>query len=62
VEGLKVEKRFLEILCCPNCKTNLELLENETINEKVKSGALKCEKCKKEYKILNYIPVFVEKK
>ncbi|MFH1665967.1 MAG: Trm112 family protein [Elusimicrobiota bacterium] len=62
MEGLRVKKQFSKILCCPDCKAKLELRENETINDEVKSGFLKCQNCKKEYKILNYIPVFIEEK
>ncbi|WP_456471561.1 Trm112 family protein [Methanocaldococcus sp.] len=40
-------KKYMDIICCPKCKGNLKLKNNKLI----------CERCKKEYKIINNIPI-----
>lgn len=50
---------LLKIVCCPFCKEQLELKEKKIENSEIKEGTLFC-KCKREYKITNFIPRFVK--
>jgi len=52
-----ISKDLLEILACPECKADLELIEYEDDNEK-KHG-LKCVKCHRIYPIKEGIPVML---
>ena len=45
---MPVDAELLEILACPNCKTPVKLVKNDT--------ALKCETCKRVYAIKDDIP------
>lgn len=54
-----MKKSLLKIICCPYCKGELNFLEGKLENSEIKEGILICN-CKKEYKIINYIPRFVE--
>lgn len=46
----------MDILCCPVCKSELELkVEREEGNDIVE-GKLKCAKCSHEYEITGSIP------
>jgi uncharacterized protein YbaR (Trm112 family) len=49
-----ISKDLLEILACPACKTDVELMEYKTGEH-----GLKCSKCKKVYPIKNGIPVML---
>jgi uncharacterized protein YbaR (Trm112 family) len=49
-----ISKELLEILACPLCKTDVELIEYKT-NE----HGLKCSKCKRIYPIKDGIPVML---
>ena len=57
-----MKKEFLNFLCCPNCNSDLKLITNEKINNKIKKGKLICKnsKCNSNFKVENYIPRFVE--
>ena len=51
-----MKKDALDILCCPICKTDLNLkIESEKDNEIIE-GSLICSKCKKKYEIKDGIP------
>ena len=51
--------RLLNYLSCPLCKGDF-LLKNELFeNNEIKEGLLICSNCKKEYKISNFIPRFI---
>lgn len=52
-----ISKELLDILACPECKTDLELVEYGVDNEK-KHG-LKCVKCHRIYPIKDGIPVML---
>lgn len=52
-------KEHLSYLVCPMCKGDLDLIIKEECDEQVKEGALRCEKCSKEYPITNSIARFV---
>ncbi|MBS3749173.1 MAG: methytransferase partner Trm112 [Candidatus Thermoplasmatota archaeon] len=54
-----MKKEMMNILCCPTCKSSLQLQVNEEKNKEVISGSLKCVKCKKTYPITDGIPDFV---
>jgi len=49
-----ISKELLEILACPLCKTDVELIEYKTGEH-----GLKCSKCKKIYPIKDGIPVML---
>tara|TARA_Y100000310_G_scaffold266692_1_gene278322 strand:- start:333 stop:485 length:153 start_codon:yes stop_codon:yes gene_type:complete len=48
---MKFDKKLLEVLCCPDDKSDLEH-DNNT---------LKCKKCKRVFKIKEGIPVMLPK-
>lgn len=48
---MAVDPELLEILACPNCKTPVVLVKNDT--------ALKCGTCKRVYPIRGDIPVML---
>lgn len=49
----------VKFLICPECKSDLDLLEGERTNNFIESGKLKCSNCELEYPIIRYIPRFV---
>jgi uncharacterized protein YbaR (Trm112 family) len=49
-----ISKDLLDILACPVCKTDVELMEYKTGEH-----GLKCAKCKKVYPIKDGIPVML---
>ena len=52
LEGpMPVDAELLEILACPNCKTPVRLVRNNT--------ALKCDQCHRVYPIKDDIPVML---
>ena len=48
---MAIDPDLLEILACPNCKTSVKLVKNDT--------ALKCDTCKRVYAIKDDIPVML---
>ena len=55
--------KYVEIMCCPDCKSDLNLLEEyKSIEDRVEIGLLKCtlESCGLEYPINNFVPRFVD--
>ena len=48
---MSVDQALLEILACPNCKTPVHLVNDGT--------ALKCNTCKRVYRIKDDIPVML---
>ena len=48
---MPIDPELLEILACPNCKTPVKLVKNDT--------ALKCDTCKRVYPIKDEIPVML---
>ncbi|MGB9639229.1 MAG: Trm112 family protein [bacterium] len=61
---------LLEILCCPECKGDLEFIENYLFNDDTNDDLLKqikgkeisgykCNNCKLLYPIVEEIPVFL---
>lgn len=50
----------LKLIACPDCKTELKLVEGRENDEgKIKEGTLQCSLCHMTYPIVNYIPRFV---
>jgi len=56
-----MRKEILDYLCCSESKGDLELKIIEEVDKKMKEGVLVCKNCKKEFKILSFIPRFVER-
>ena len=57
-----MHKRLLELLACPQCKSDLELVCDEDFFDEVcDSGSLSCKKCGIAYPISDGIPRFVER-
>lgn len=48
---MPLDAELLEILACPNCKTPVKLVKNDT--------ALKCAQCHRVYPIKDDIPVML---
>ena len=48
---MPVDSELLEILACPNCKTPVKLVKNDS--------ALKCDTCHRVYPIKDDIPVML---
>ncbi len=52
--------KYLQYLICPDCAGNLFVFnEEQSIGGMIKEGILKCQKCQKEFSIINFIPRFV---
>lgn len=51
-----MKREILSILCCPNCKNNLRLLEKEVADNEVIDGVLECSYCQKSFKITRGVP------
>lgn len=54
-----MKKELLKILCCPNCGSDLSLLEYVINGIEIEEGELRCEGCGKVYPIIRSIPRFV---
>jgi SAM-dependent methyltransferase len=55
-----MKRKLLEIIHCPSCKNNLTLRQEVIEKGEVRDGKLVCASCKKEYRIENYIPRFID--
>jgi uncharacterized protein YbaR (Trm112 family) len=51
-----MDKKLMDILCCPVCKGDLELTITSETGTEVMTGTLECGKCKFSYPIDNGIP------
>ena len=51
-----MDKRALEIIRCPGCKGELELVVENVEGDRVLDGILICGKCKEEFWIVQGIP------
>jgi len=51
-----MKKELTQILACPMCKGDLELIVAEENGEEVISGSLYCPKCQYSYSIVDTIP------
>ena len=55
-----MKREYLEFLCCSNCHSDFQLEVDDEKQDRIKSGALICNNCKKKIAIRNYIPRFIE--
>jgi uncharacterized protein YbaR (Trm112 family) len=55
-----MKKDMMNILCCPTCKSSLELIVKKEHNDDIITGSLQCTHCKKTYPILDGIPNFID--
>jgi uncharacterized protein YbaR (Trm112 family) len=55
-----MKKNMMDILCCPNCKSSLQLTIDNENNDEVIDGSLHCDRCKKTYSISDGIPNFID--
>ena len=46
-----MQKKIVDILCCPTCKGNLSLKVDEEKEDEIIKGNLYCKKCKVNYQI-----------
>jgi uncharacterized protein YbaR (Trm112 family) len=53
-----IEKRLLDVLCCPVCKGDLVLTDLRGKDKKL-DGKLTCKKCKKVFPIEQGIPIML---
>lgn len=51
-----MQRKIMNILCCPNCKHDLTLFEKEVVNNEVIGGSLQCHNCNKSFEIVNGVP------
>ncbi|UCH89234.1 MAG: methytransferase partner Trm112 [Thermoplasmata archaeon] len=51
-----MKPELMDILCCPKCKSDLELTVKEKSEEEIITGTLKCAKCNIIYPIEEAIP------
>jgi len=54
-----VKYKLLVLLCCPNCRSDLLLVDAKCVGEEVESGDLRCTGCGRYYPIVGYVPRFV---
>jgi len=55
-----LKKELMEIICCPTCKSDLELRIEKEKNDEIIEGKLICKKCG-EYEIRDGIPNLLPK-
>jgi SAM-dependent methyltransferase len=55
-----VKRKLLDYLVCPDCNEGLKLYEEAIEQNEIKEGFLQCSKCEAKYKIIDFIPRFVE--
>ena len=51
-----MKKDLMEILCCPVCKGDLDLIVKKEQDAEVVDGTLHCKKCNENYPIEDGIP------
>ncbi len=51
-----MKKDLLDKLACPECKGNLELIDEELEDEEIINGRLVCNECEEKYPIEDGIP------
>ncbi len=55
-----MQKKLLDILCCPKCFGELTCTSEKQDGEQIETGKLTCAECGVDYPIINSIPRFVE--
>ena len=56
-----MKKEIMDILCCPNCKEELDLTVVKEDQKEVITGYLTCKKCNEIFKIEDGIPSLLPK-
>jgi len=51
-----MKKEILDVLCCPNCKHDVTLVEGQIDSEQIIEGSLECSNCRSSYKITRGVP------
>ena len=51
-----MRRRILSVLCCPDCKHGLKLIEKDAVDGRILNGTLECENCGKSFDIISEIP------
>jgi uncharacterized protein YbaR (Trm112 family) len=51
-----MKHELMDILCCPKCKGDLELMVEKEEEGEIMTGFLKCSSCKIDYSIEDSIP------
>ncbi len=51
-----MKPELMDILCCPMCKSDLELKVDKQTKKEIIEGSLYCKKCEHTYKIEDGIP------
>jgi SAM-dependent methyltransferase len=54
-----MRREVLHILCCPNCKCDLTLIEKQVVDNEVIDGTLQCNNCQKSFVITKGVPRMV---
>lgn len=57
-----MNKKLIDILCCPVCKKDLQLTVEKEENDEIIKGFFTCKKCNQNYDITKGIPDFIPKK
>lgn len=57
-----MKKDILDILCCPTCKSDLDLEIQKEEKDEIITGMFSCVKCNCSYSIENGIPNLIPKK
>ena len=55
-EGSNMKKNLIDILCCPVCKGELEIIIKREDEEEILEGTLRCGKCNYDFPIEDGIP------
>ncbi|MFH1228583.1 MAG: methyltransferase domain-containing protein [Planctomycetota bacterium] len=55
-----MKEKLLDLLACPDCYGPLEIKDGKTENGEIKEGSLVCGKCSASFRIVDFIPRFVE--
>ena len=54
-----MKKDLMDILACPTCKGDLQLMSDQENGEEVIAGSLACSPCSHTYPIIDSIPNFL---
>ncbi len=56
-----MNKKLIDILCCPICKKDLHLTVEKEEKDEIIKGIFTCKKCNKIYKISDGVPALLPK-
>ncbi len=57
-----MKKEFIQMMCCPACRGELELEVKEMEGDDILEGMFTCTKCRATYKIKDGIPYMIAEK